>query len=75
MFKKVINLKVFTNKKINFNMEEMVNLDTFINKKINFNIKNFFTFNFSKDIIIFQSILKEMINFKLFINRDGLISI
>ncbi len=56
-------------------MEEMVNLDTFINKKINFNIKNFFTFNFSKDIIIFQSILKEMINFKLFINRDGLISI
>ena len=53
----------------------MTKLKFFTNKKINYNIKNLFTFNFSKDIIIFQSILKELINFKLFINRDGLITI
>jgi len=68
-------LKFFTNKKINYNMEEMIKFDVFTNKKINLNIKNLFTFNFSNNIIIFQSILKEMINFKLFINREDLISI
>jgi len=56
-------------------MEEMIKFDVFTNKKINLNIKNLFTFNFSNNIIIFQSILKEMINFKLFINREDLISI
>lgn len=54
----MINFDVFT-KKINYNMEEMIKFDVFTNKKINFNIKNLFTFNFFKDIIIFNLFLKS----------------
>jgi len=81
----MINLKIFINRKIKFNIEKsfifnflemIVKLDAFTDKKINQKMKKVFIYkSFLKKFFTFQPVPKELITFKLFINREDLISI